>query len=585
MKQKPEPGKRALPRGVMLNAYPDSIGKKLSDTIEMLREPEFRDTFSLFYILPTFFHSDLDRGFSIIDYDINEELVSPEDLDALNELGIQIKLDLVLNHLSVRSPQFQDLLKNGEDSKYRDFFIDWDAFWKDHGTMGPDGYVIPDKEHLDKLFMRKPECPILRIRFPDGTIKAYWNTFYQKVDFDEITVRDFADIEGMDPETAEELANDVKILIKDKGFLDRSDLQRYAQFSDAVIKAVCSKRDYLGQMDLNARSELVWQFYDETLRKLGSYGARIIRLDAFAYLHKAPGESNFFNRPGTWEYLERLRGIAEKYKLTIFPEIHSQYGTGIHEEIAREGYAIYDFFFPGLVIDALENGDNSALLRWISEILEKKLQTINMLGCHDGIPVLDLKGKTVDGVFHEGLLSDERIDRIVETIIDRGGLTKELYDADGNRIDYYQVNATFFSALGEDERKLLMARAIQMFMPGLPQVWYLDLFAGTNDYAAAKKGRTAGHKEINRTTLGIIDIELGLERPVVLDQLELIRLRNSSRAFDGELSVSGAEPHLLQMTWEHAEETVTLEANLDTHDFRIYCVNEAGSKELFAPAA
>ena len=585
MTQAPEPGKQSLPRGVMLNAYPDSIGKRLSDTIEMLRKPELRDAFSLFYILPTFFHSDLDRGFSIIDYDINEELVSPEDLDALNELGIQIKLDLVLNHLSVRSPQFQDLLKNGEDSKYRDFFIDWDAFWKDHGTMGPGGYVIPYKEHLDKLFMRKPECPILRIRFPDGTIKAYWNTFYQKVDFDEITVRDFADIEGMDPETAEELANDVKILIKDKGFLDRSDLQRYAQFSDAVIKAVCSKRDYLGQMDLNARSELVWQFYDETLRKLGSYGARIIRLDAFAYLHKAPGESNFFNRPGTWEYLERLRGIAEKYKLTIFPEIHSQYGTGIHEEIAREGYAIYDFFFPGLVIDALENGDNSALLRWISEILEKKLQTINMLGCHDGIPVLDLKGKTVDGVFHEGLLSDERIDRIVETIIDRGGLTKELYDADGNRIDYYQVNATFFSALGEDERKLLMARAIQMFMPGLPQVWYLDLFAGTNDYAAAKKGRTAGHKEINRTTLGIIDIELGLERPVVLDQLELIRLRNSSRAFDGELSVSGAEPHLLQMTWEHPEETVTLEANLDTHDFRIFRVNKAGRKELFAPAA
>ncbi len=585
MKQKPEPGKRILPRGVMLNAYPDSIGKRLSDTIEMLREPEFRDTFSLFYILPTFFHSDLDRGFSIIDYDINEELVSPEDLDTLNELGIQIKLDLVLNHLSVRSPQFQDLLKNGKDSKYRDFFIDWDEFWKDHGTIGPDGYVIPDKEHIDKLFMRKPDCPILRIRFPDGTLKAYWNTFYQKVDFDEITIKDFADIKDMDPETAEELANHVKLLIKKKGFLDRNDLEPYSQFSDAVIKAVCSKRDYLGQMDLNARSELVWEFYDETLRKLGSYGARIIRLDAFAYLHKAPGETNFFNRPGTWEYLERLRGIAEKYKLMIFPEIHSEYGAGIHEEIAREGYAIYDFFFPGLVIDALENGDNSALLRWIGEILEKGLRTINMLGCHDGIPVLDLKGKTVDGVYHEGLLSDERIDDIVDTIIERGGLTKELYDADGNKIDYYQVNATFFSALGEDERKLLLARAIQMFMPGLPQVWYLDLFAGTNDYAAAKKGRTASHKEINRTTLGMIDIELGLERPIVLDQLELIRMRNTSPAFDGELSISGDEPHVIRMTWSHPEETLTLEADLRTHDFRVYRESDAGRENLMAPAA
>jgi sucrose phosphorylase len=585
MKKNPEPEKHTLPRGVMLNAYPDSIGKKLSDTIEMLREPEFRDTFSLFYILPTFFHSDLDRGFSIIDYDINEELVSPEDLDALNELGIQIKLDLVLNHLSVRSPQFQDLLKNGKDSKYRDFFIDWDEFWEGYGTTGPDGHIIPDREYMDKLFMRKPDCPILRVRFPDGTLKAYWNTFYQKVDFDEITVKDFADIKDMDPKTAEELANHVKILIKNKGFLDRKDLEAYEQFSDAVIKAVCSKRDYLGQMDLNARSELVWQFYDDTLRKLGSYGARIIRLDAFAYLHKAPGETNFFNRPGTWEYLERLRGIAEKYKLTIFPEIHSEYGAGIHEEISKEGYPVYDFFFPGLVIDALENGDNTALLRWISEILEKGLKTINMLGCHDGIPVLDLKGKTVDGVYHEGLLSDERIDKIVEIILERGGLTKELYDADGNKIDYYQVNATFFSALGEDERKLLLARAIQMFMPGLPQVWYLDLFAGTNDYAAAKKGRTASHKEINRTTLGMIDIELGLERPIVLDQLELIRMRNTSPAFDGELAVSGTEPHVLKMTWSHPEETLTLEADLRTHEFRVYRENDAGRENLIAPAA
>ena len=161
-----------LPKGVMFNAYPDSIGKRLSDTIEMLRRPEFRDTFSLFYILPTFFHSDLDRGFSIIDYDINEELVSHEDLDALNELGIQIKLDLVLNHLSVRSPQFQDLLKNGEASPYRDFFIDWDDFWRDHGQPGHEGQIIPDKKFLDRLFMRKPSLPVLKIRFPDGSLNA-----------------------------------------------------------------------------------------------------------------------------------------------------------------------------------------------------------------------------------------------------------------------------------------------------------------------------------------------------------------------------------------------------------------------------
>jgi len=571
----------------MLNAYPDSIGKRLADTVELLARPEFKDAFSLFYILPTFFNSDLDRGFSIIDYNINDELVSPEDLKQLKELGIQIKLDLVLNHLSVRSPQFVDLLENGNESPYLDFFIDWNKFWKEFGTMGENDHVVPDEEHLEKLFMRKPGLPILKMRFPDGSLQAYWNTFYQKVEFDEITAQDFEHIKGMNPQGASEIARHIKVVIKDKGQLESADVEDIAQCNAGVSKndiiaAVCHKREFLGQMDLNARSEQVWEFYDETLRKLSEHGARIIRLDAFAYLHKEPGQPNFFNRPGTWEYLQRLRGIAQKHDLTIFPEIHAEYGAGIHEEIAQEGYPVYDFFFPGLVIDALERGSNEALLRWIADVEDKGLQTINMLGCHDGIPVLDLRGKRVNGTYRAGLLSDEHIDSTVERIIDRGGLTKNLYGADGKKIDYYQVNATFFSALGEDEYKLRLARAIQMFMPGVPQVWYLDLFAGTNDYAAAKRGRTAGHKEINRTTLQIIDIEAGLKRPIVLDQLKLIRLRNVSPAFAGEMKIFESEPHQLHISWQHPEATATLKADLRKHSFTVYQGDGADEEVLMS---
>ncbi len=563
-----------LPKGVMLNAYPDSIGNKLSDTIEVLKKPEFRDTFSLFYILPTFFHSDLDRGFSIIDYEINEELVSPDDLQQLDELGIQIKLDLVLNHLSVRSPQFVDLLQNGDASPYVDFFIDWDEFWQGHGEMGREQHIVPYKEYLGKLFMRKPGLPILKICFPNGSIKTYWNTFYQKVEFNEINAMDFADIEGVEElEDLTNIRNQVNVIIKDKGLLDYEDIdtisQNNAATKQALIKAVCSKRDFLGQMDLNAKSEKVWEFYDQTLARLSTYGARIIRLDAFAYLHKEPGQSNFFNRPGTWEYLDQLRGIAEKHGLTEFPEIHAQYGSAIHEEVAREGYPIYDFFLPGLLIDALDRGINSALRRWIADIQEKGLQTINMLGSHDGIPVLDLKGMQVDGVYHPGLLSDNEIEAAMQRIIDRGGLTKNLYDSDGKKIDYYQINATYFSALGEDEQKLRLARAIQLFMPGTPQVWYLDLFAGINDYAAAKRGRTAGHKEINRTTLKMIDIENCIRLPVVLDQLAMIRLRNTSPVFNGVLQVLDSEPHQLRLRWTHEDDNLTLSADLKNHDFTI----------------
>ena len=186
-----------ISNGVMLNAYPDSIGSKLKDTISMLKMPEFENVFSLFYVLPTFFNSDLDRGFSVIDYDINKELVSIEDLNDLEDLDIQLKFDIVLNHLSVASPQFKDLLKHGDNSDYKDFFINWNKFWEGNGTLGDDGVIIPKKEFLNKLFMRKSGLPILKVMFPDGAEKPYWNTFYQQITYNKITESNLQSIKSL----------------------------------------------------------------------------------------------------------------------------------------------------------------------------------------------------------------------------------------------------------------------------------------------------------------------------------------------------------------------------------------------------
>ena len=494
------------PHGVMFNAYPDSCGGTLGDIVSLFRSSEFRDAFRLFYILPSMFRSDLDRGFSVIAYDLDRNLATDRDLRDLREVGVELKLDFVLNHLSAQSPQFLDLLARGDESPWADGFIDWNRFWEGHGEIGPEGYVVPDQEHLDRLFMRKPGLPVLKVRFPDGSDRFYWNTFYQHV-----TMEPPQDDPGGEPVPV-----------------------------------------YRGQMDLNARSELVWEFYRDTLAALAGYGARIVRLDAFAYLHKEVGSSNFFNTPGTWEYLERIRSIADGYGLELLPEIHSAHGDGIHRQLAERGYRFYDFFFPALVIDAIESGTAHRLARWISEIRERGYRTVTMLGCHDGIPVLDVKG----------ILEDDRIDGLIDLITSRGGRVKDLYGPDGTRIAYYQVNATFFSALGEDEDKLLLARAIQLFMPGIPQVWYLDLFAGTNDYAAADAG---GHKEINRTNLDASEIERRLALPVVRRQLELIRFRNTHGAFGPgatlAMDVDGSGT-VLTLTWTHDTATARLEADL-----------------------
>nr|VFK79327.1 MAG: sucrose phosphorylase [Candidatus Kentron sp. SD] len=572
-----------LPQGVMFNAYPDSIGRNLSDIVRMLKRPEFKDVFSLFYILPTFFNSDLDRGFSVIDYDLNHALVSQKDLEDLEKLNIMFKFDLVLNHLSVGSPQFQDMLKHGDESIYKDFFIDWNEFWHSYGKMGPDGYVIPHDEYLQNLFMRKPGLPILKVRFPDGTDRPYWNTFYQEVSYDEISPDDLFRTpwgKGLTQNAAEEIAEIVNEALREKSHLAELDLGEFNHHKDNLISFMEQNRNYLGQMDLNARSEDVWNFYDETLQKLRDHGGRMIRLDAFAYLHKEPGMSNFFNKPGTWEYLNRLKKIAAKYDLLLLPEIHAEYGNGLHEEVAGEGFPIYDFFFPGLVIDALDRGTNRHLLRWIKEILARNLKTVSMLGCHDGIPILDLKsGKDIHGNPRTGLMSDEEIEAAMERIMDRGGRVKSLYGPDGKKISYYQINATFFSALGEDERKLRLARAIQMFMPGIPQVWYLDLFAGTNDYAAADKSGAAGHKEINRTMLSNGDIELGLKRIVVRDQLQIMRVRNTSPAFNGDLEIRATDEHLLHLTWKNQGHTATLKANLRDYTISIALTDDSGNQQ------
>ena len=133
-----------------------------------------------------------------------------------------------------------------------------------------------------------------------------------------------------------------------------------------------------------------------------------------------------------------------------------------------------------------------------------------------------------------------------------------------------QGNAPYYSALGEDDRRMLLARAIQLFMPGKPQVWYLDLFAGKNDYAAMERAGKDGHKEINRSNLTAADIEAGLQKDVVKKQLELLRMRNQFDVFSSRAIISAAaEGTMLALRWDTEEEMAVLVADFADSSFRI----------------
>ena len=345
----------------MLNAYPDSLGGSLGDIVNFLGKKELKDVFSSFYILPSIFNTDLDRGFSVIDYSLNELYAKREDLEKIEELGIDLKLDFILNHASVLSKQFQDIIKNGENSKYRDFFIDWNKFWEGCGEMTEEGYIQPDKDYIKDMFFRKPGLPILMVRFPNGKEVPYWNTFYQEVRYPVLDAVDIRNITGVQYDIADGIANLLnKGLSEGKSpakILEESNIYT-DKLSDNQKKELCEKleseRKYLGQMDLNIKSSLVWEFDDDTLKTLADYGAKIVRLDAFAYAPKGVGEKNFLNEPATWDVLTKVRELADKYNVSLLPEIHASYEEKIYEKIADKGYMTYDFFLPGLIIDAFE---------------------------------------------------------------------------------------------------------------------------------------------------------------------------------------------------------------------------------------
>ena len=563
--------------GPMLNAYPDSMGGTLDDIAAFLQKPEMKDVFSSCYVLPSLFHTDLDRGFSVIDYSLNKMLASREALDKLEGLGIDLKLDFILNHASVLSKQFQDIIQNGDKSEYRDFFIDWNKFWEGCGEMTEDGYIQPDQKYIKDMFFRKPGLPILMVRFPDGRDVPYWNTFYQEVTYRTVDAQDLMQAAGLQYTEsvmlAEVLNTQTKEGKKPAEILAADENAEVTRFmSDEEKKKVVdymeAGRRYLGQMDLNIKSPFVWEFYDNTLKTLAGYGAKIVRLDAFAYAPKEPGEKNFLNEPGTWDLLEKVRKLADKYNLTLLPEIHASYGEKNYEQIAEKGYMTYDFFLPGLIIDALESGDGKHLADWAEELVEKKIHTVNMLGCHDGIPLLDLKG----------LLSEERIQNLIDTVVGRGGYVKDLH---GQKNMYYQVNATYYSALGEDDAKMLLARALQLFMPGKPQIWYLDLFAGKNDHEAVKRAGAGGHKEINRTNLTTEQMEEALKKPVVARQLELLRFRSTCPAFadDSEYKIE-CEGKNICIKWKKNGVEAVLNADLVSKKIEIYQI-ENGEKQYY----
>jgi sucrose phosphorylase len=307
------------------------------------------------------------------------------------------------------------------------------------------------------------------------------------------------------------------------------------------------------QIDLNCDSDVTRQYIQDTLAFLAKRGISVIRLDAFAYAIKRAGSSCFFIEPDIWKLLDFCVKTLEPYGVQILPEIHEHYE--IQMKIADKGYYVYDFALPMLLIHALYYGETKYLKHWLTICPRTQYTTLDT---HDGIGVVDVRD----------LLPEDEIDRAKEDIFKRGANVKKVYNTVAyNNFDIYQINCTYYSALGNDDNAYLLARAVQFFAPGIPQVYYVGLLAGKNDLELLEK--TKEGRNINRHYYSESEVQTELERPVVKTLLDLMRFRNSHPAFEGDLTIEEDGSGRLILTRESNEAVAKLHADFAAHRFTI----------------
>jgi sucrose phosphorylase len=227
-------------------------------------------------------------------------------------------------------------------------------------------------------------------------------------------------------------------------------------------------------------------------------------------------------------------------------------------EIARKVDRVYDFALPPLVLHTIFEKDARALKQWLA--LSPR-NAVTVLDTHDGIGVIDVGADARDPQGRPGLLPPVDIDRLVETIHARsGGQSRQATGAAASNLDLYQVNCTFYDALGRRDDEYLIARAIQFFAPGVPQIYYVGLFAGTNDMDLLT--RSGVGRDINRHYYTAEEVRANLERPVVRGLLELIRFRNEHPAFAGDFQVVATPDEILVLEWRRESEWARLEIEL-----------------------
>lgn len=478
---------------VQLITYVDRLsGGGIVELAALLRGP-LSGLFGGVHLLPFFDPIDgADAGFDPKDHTrVDPRVGGWGDVSALAS-SFEVTADLIVNHISRDSPQFDDFLARGSASTVADLFLT-------HERVFPHGATDSD---LRAIHRPRPASPFTEVTLANGEHHALWTTF-----------------------TARQIDIDVE---RPQG------------------------REYL----------------DGILRTFAAHGVRTVRLDAIGYAIKRAGTSCFMI-PETFAFIDELSRRVRALGMEVLVEVHSHYRKQI--EIAARVDWVYDFALPPLVLHAFAFGTARPLKRWL-EIRPRNALTV--LDTHDGIGIVDVGAERGDPAL-PGLVPPNELERLVESIhVNSGGSSRLATGAAASNLDLYQVNCTFYDALARDDRNYLLARALQLFVPGVPQVYYVGLLAGNNDLELLR--RTGVGRDINRHYYSHDEVLAALRRPVVAKLCQLIRLRNAHAAFAGTFCVADSSETELVLRWHNGPEFAELAMDFGGDRHRLV-VSDAGA--------
>ncbi len=293
------------------------------------------------------------------------------------------------------------------------------------------------------------------------------------------------------------------------------------------------------QIDLNfAEPRVLLEMLDVLLFYL-EQGARIIRLDAIAYLWKRIGTS-CIHLPETHEVVKLMRDVVE----ALAPGAVLLTETNVpHEEnvsyfgAGDEAQMVYQFSLAPLLLEALLAGDATVLTQWLGTAGNTPPGTtvLNFTASHDGIGVRPL----------EGIMPEQRRQRLYDAVLRRGGRISTKRNPDGSESPY-ELNITYFSALSDPVdpspalhvQRFLASQAVMLALRGIPGVYFHSLVGTPNWTEGVEQSGRA--RSINRRKFHMDELSELLADPhgtwhrVLAGYKRLLAVRTAQPAFHPE---------------------------------------------------